>query len=299
MKKKLIIVVGPTASGKSDLTFKLAQDLKSEIIVCDAYQVYKEISKGINKPEIENLNAIKHHFVNHVSINEVWHIKKFKEEIEELINSNKDKNFILEGGSNLYIDCLINNYQLNELDLTLDYSNLSNDELYEKLQNLDFEESLKISKNNKKRLIQALRIIESNNNTKKSVLDKNNKEPLYDFFLVRMMIDRDVLYKKINDRADKMFKNNWRDEVEQLIKTNGNSMMSTNALKALGYDEIYNSIIENRETNLDLIKQKTRNYAKRQETWIRNKFKIDFNFSNYDQYNELLDKCKAFLNDKK
>lgn len=299
MKKKLIIVVGPTASGKSDLTFKLAQDLKSEIIVCDAYQVYKEISKGINKPEIENLKAIKHHFVNHVSINEVWHIKKFKEEIEELINSNKDKNFILEGGSNLYIDCLINNYQLNELDLTLDYSNLSNDELYEKLQNLDFEESLKISKNNKKRLIQALRIIESNNNTKKSVLDKNNKEPLYDFFLVRMMIDRDVLYKKINDRADKMFKNNWRDEVEQLIKTNGNSMMSTNALKALGYDEIYNSIIENRETNLDLIKQKTRNYAKRQETWVRNKFKIDFNFSNYDQYNELLDKCKAFLNDKK
>ncbi|BAC44292.1 tRNA (adenosine(37)-N6)-dimethylallyltransferase MiaA [Malacoplasma penetrans] len=299
MKKKLIIVVGPTASGKSDLTFKLAQDLKSEIIVCDAYQVYKEISKGINKPEIENLNAIKHHFVNHVSINEVWHIKRFKEEIEELINSNMDKNFILEGGSNLYIDCLINNYQLNELDLTLDYSNLSNDELYEKLQKLDFEESLKISKNNKKRLIQALRIIESNNNTKKSVLDKNNKEPLYDFFLIRMIIDRDILYKKINDRADKMFKNNWREEVEQLIKANGNSMMNTNALKALGYDEIYNSIIENRETNLDLIKQKTRNYAKRQETWIRNKFKIDFNFSNYDQYNELLDKCKAFLNDKK
>ncbi|MDE5767305.1 MAG: tRNA (adenosine(37)-N6)-dimethylallyltransferase MiaA [Malacoplasma sp.] len=295
MKKRLIVVVGPTASGKSDLTFQLAKDLKSEIIVCDAYQVYLEIDKGINKPEQANLDLIKHHFVNHLSINEVWHIKRFKEEIETLIKNNPNKNFILEGGSNLYIDCLLNNYQLQKLDFSLDYNHLTNQQLHDKLKALDFEESLKIAINNRKRLIQALRIIESNNNQKKSQLDKQNQEPLFDFFLVKMEIERKKLYETINKRAEKMFNNGWKQEVQELIKKYGNSIMETNALKALGYNEVFYSIIENRKTNLDLIKQKTRNYAKRQETWIRNKFKIDFKFHSYEEYDKLLNECKKFL----
>lgn len=299
MKRKLITVVGATASGKSDLTFKLAKDLNCQIIVCDAYQVYKEISKGINKPEDVNLNLVKHHFVNHISIDEIWHIKRFKEEIEKLIDSNPNTNFILEGGSNLYIDCLINNYQLKDLNFELNFDNLTNQELHDSLKELDYIESLKISINNRKRLIQALRIIHSNNNQKKSVLDKQNKEPLYDFFMIKMSINRKDLYDKINNRADKMFNNGWRQEVEELLKLKGDSIMDTNALKALGYNEIYNSIIENRETNLDLIKQKTRNYAKRQETWINNKFKIDFNFTSYEEYENLLNQCKMFLNNDK
>lgn len=298
MKRRLITVVGATASGKSDLTFRLAKDLNSEIIVCDAYQVYKEITKGINKPEKENLEQIKHHFVNHISIDELWHIKRFKEEIENIINSNPSTNFILEGGSNLYIDCLINNYQLKDLNFNLNYDDLSNEQLFNKLKEMDYDESLKISVNNRKRLIQALRIIESNDNQKKSILDKQNKNPLYDFFLIKMTIPRNELYEKINNRADKMFENGWIDEVRKLIEFKGDSIMKTNALKALGYNEIYNSILENREVNIDLVKQKTRNYAKRQETWINNKFKINFNFSSYEQYDNLLKECKDFLNEK-
>ena len=298
MKRRLITVVGATASGKSDLTFRLAKDLNSEIIVCDAYQVYKEITKGINKPEKENLEQIKHHFVNHISIDEVWHIKRFKEEIENIINSNPSTNFILEGGSNLYIDCLINNYQLKDLNFNLNYDDLSNEQLFNKLKEMDYDESLKISVNNRKRLIQALRIIESNDNQKKSILDKQNKNPLYNFFLIKMTIPRNELYEKINNRADKMFENGWIDEVRKLIEFKGDSIMKTNALKALGYNEIYNSILENREVDIDLVKQKTRNYAKRQETWINNKFKINFNFSSYEQYDNLLKECKDFLNEK-
>lgn len=298
MKRRLITVVGATASGKSDLTFRLAKDLNSEIIVCDAYQVYKEITKGINKPEKENLEQIKHHFVNHISIDELWHIKRFKEEIENIINSNPSTNFILEGGSNLYIDCLINNYQLKDLNFNLNYDDLSNEQLFNKLKEMDYDESLKISVNNRKRLIQALRIIESNDNQKKSILDKQNKNPLYDFFLIKMTIPRNELYEKINNRADKMFENGWIDEVRKLIEFKGDSIMKTNALKALGYNEIYNSILENREVDIDLVKQKTRNYAKRQETWINNKFKINFNFSSYEQYDNLLKECKDFLNEK-
>lgn len=286
MKKKLVVVVGPTASGKSDLTFRLAKDLKTEIIVCDAYQVYKEVSKGINKPNTSELKSIKHHFVNAISIYDEWNIKVFKNKIEKLIENNFSTNFILEGGSNLYIHALVNNYNLKELNMELNYDHLTNEELFTKLEEYDKDESLKININNRKRLIQALRIIESNNE-KKSVLDKNNLEPLYDFFIIRMKLDRKELYEKINKRAEKMFNNGWEQEVRDLTLNNKN-IMNLNALKAIGYHEIYDAINNNNLVDLDLIKKRTRNYAKRQETWINNKFKIDFNFESYDQYGELL-----------
>lgn len=295
MKKKLIVVVGPTASGKSDLTFKIAKDLNFEIIVCDAYQIYKEISKGINKPNENELKTIKHYFVNSISIYDDWNIKIFQSQINEILKDDS-KNFILEGGSNLYIHCLIHNYNLNKLDFNLNYDDFSNEELFEKLKKLDEKESQKISINNRKRLIQALRIIESNNE-KKSVLDSQNNEPLYDFFLIRMCHDRKNLYEAINKRAEKMFNDGWKQEIEDLIKKDKN-INQLNGFKAIGYQEIYQAILDNKEVDLNIIKQRTRNYAKRQETWINNKFKIDYNFYSYDQYNDLLSRIKTFLNEK-
>lgn len=295
MKKKLIVVVGPTASGKSDLTFKIAKDLNFEIIVCDAYQIYKEISKGINKPNENELKTIKHYFVNSISIYDDWNIKIFQSQINEILKDNS-KNFILEGGSNLYIHCLIHNYNLNKLDFNLNYDDFSNEELFEKLKKLDEKESKKISINNRKRLIQSLRIIESNNE-KKSVLDSQNNEPLYDFFLIRMCHDRKNLYEAINKRAEKMFNDGWKQEIEDLIKKDKN-INQLNGFKAIGYQEIYQAILDNKEVDLNIIKQRTRNYAKRQETWINNKFKIDYNFYYYDQYNDLLSRIKTFLNEK-
>lgn len=295
MKKKLIVVVGPTASGKSDLTFKIAKDLNFEIIVCDAYQIYKEISKGINKPNENELKTIKHYFVNSISIYDDWNIKIFQSQINEILKDDS-KNFILEGGSNLYIHCLIHNYNLNKLDFNLNYDDFTNEELFEKLKKLDEKESKKISINNRKRLIQALRIIESNNE-KKSVLDSQNNEPLYDFFLIRMCHDRKNLYEAINKRTEKMFNDGWKQEIEDLIKKDKN-INQLNGFKAIGYQEIYQAILDNKEVDLNIIKQRTRNYAKRQETWINNKFKIDYNFYSYDQYNDLLSRIKTFLNEK-
>ncbi|MCF0217914.1 MAG: tRNA (adenosine(37)-N6)-dimethylallyltransferase MiaA [Malacoplasma sp.] len=297
-KKKLIIVVGPTASGKSDLTFQIAKDLSYQIVVCDAFQVYQEISRGINKPDAKALKEIRHHFVNHISIFEAWNIKRFKNEFDTLMQNNLNTKFILEGGSNLYIDCLINNYNIKAIDSNLSFDHLSNEELYSKLYELDSVEALKIGNNNRKRLLQALKIIYSNNFLKKSELDKKNLEPLYDFFIIKKEVEREKLYQKINLRAQKMFDNNWRQEVVQLIEKHGDKITNLNAFKAIGYDEIYHSIIEKRETNLELIKQKTRQYAKRQETWINNKFKIDFKFKSYNQYQQLLAAIYNFWNDK-
>ncbi len=295
MRKKIVVVVGPTASGKSDLTYKIAKDLGIEIIVCDAYQVYKEISIGVNKPNIENLNSIKHHFVGDISIYDEWNIKIFKEKIENLINNN-NKTFILEGGSNLYIDCLINNYNLKDLNMNLNYDNLTNEELHKKLNQLDKQEATKIPLNNRKRLIQALRIIESNNE-KKSILDKQNNEQIYEVFMIRVKINRDKLYNKINERALKMFDQGWKEEVSDLLNKD-EDILSLTALKAIGYYDIAFAIKNNLPINIPLIQQKTRRYAKRQETWIKNKFNPNFEFEDYSQYNELLKQVKVFLNEK-
>ena len=296
MKKKIIVVVGPTASGKSDLTFKIAKDLKFEIVVCDAYQVYKEISKGINKPNDSELKAIKHNFVNHISIYDKWDVKRFKEEFEQLIENNSVTNFILEGGSNLYIHALVNNYNLQDLNDSLTYDEFSNEQLFEKLKALDYEESLKINVNNRKRIEQALRIIESTHQ-KKSVLDKQNKEPLYDFFIIRVKPDREKLYKKINERADKMYSNGWLDEVKQLKQLDEN-VVNLTAFKALGYVDMFNALNEGVEVDFNKIKKKTRQYAKRQETWIKNKFDVHYQFKSYEQYGDLLEKVREFLNGK-
>lgn len=300
MKKKIVLVMGPTASGKSDLTQKLAHDLFFEIIVCDAFQVYKEISIGVNKPKNDLFNKFKIHMVNIISIYEKWNINLFKDKFDELVLNNPNKNFIVEGGSNLYIHSLVNNYNLKKLDDNLNFDNLSTAEAYNELLKIDEIEAIKIGKNNHKKLIHALKIIKSNNNQKKSDLDLLNKDQIYDFFLIRINIDRKKLYKKINDRADEMIKNGWINEVKALIEKDPN-LINSNAFKALGYRNI-SELILNKENDynfcIEKIKQQTRRYAKQQETWLNNKFKFDYNFFEYDQYEELKLKVKNFIDEK-
>ena len=131
--KKLIIIVGSTASGKSSLALKIAKDFNLSIINADAFQVYKELNAGINKPTIQELKEVKHFFINSKSIYDEWHLKKFKDEAYELIDNSKENVFVVCGGSNLYIDSIIKNYHLVDVDETLEYINFTNEQLYEKL----------------------------------------------------------------------------------------------------------------------------------------------------------------------
>ena len=293
--KKLIIIVGSTASGKSSLALKIAKDFNLSIINADAFQVYKELNAGINKPTIQELKEVKHFFINSKSIYDEWHLKKFKDEAYELIDNSKANVFIVCGGSNLYIDSIIKNYHLVDVDETLQYINFTNEQLYERLKKLDSEEANKISVNNRKRLEQALRIIESNNNQKKSEMDKNNFDQKYKYILISTKIPRESLYQKINSRVLEMINLGWKQEVKSLLEKDQN-IMELNSLKAIGYKEVYDSIINDKDIDIESIQKKTRNYAKRQITWIKNKFQVNIEFDN-SNYQEIKKYVKDFINE--
>lgn len=293
--KKLIIIVGSTASGKSSLALKIAKDFNLSIINADAFQVYKELNAGINKPTIQELKEVKHFFINSKSIYDKWHLKKFKDEVYELIDNSKENVFVVCGGSNLYIDSIIKNYHLVDVDETLQYINFTNEQLYERLKKLDSEEANKISVNNRKRLEQALRIIESNNNQKKSEMDKNNFDQKYKYILISTKIPRESLYQKINSRVLEMINLGWKQEVKSLLEKDEN-IMQLNSLKAIGYKEVYDSIIKDKDIDIESIQKKTRNYAKRQITWIKNKFQVNIEFDN-SNYQEIKKYVKDFINE--
>lgn len=292
---KMIIIVGPTASGKSDLAIKLAKNLNLEIINADAFQVYKEINAGINKPTKNELKEVKHYFINSKSISDQWNIKIFQNEFNEL--NKLKKNFIICGGSNLYIDAIINNYNLKEINNEINLDNYSNKELWDMLNKLDYEESQKININNTKRLKHSLKIILSNKE-KKSTKDLNNNKCLFEYILINVDIDRESLYEKINKRVYEMIDMDWKEEVKAIMEAKFD-FENNNALKAIGYKEVFDSIKNNIEIDINSIQKRTRNYAKRQITWIKNKFKINFTFNKEKtNYEEILKNCKDFLNEK-
>lgn len=292
---KIIVIVGPTTSHKTKLAIKLANTFNGEIINADAYQVYADMSIGTNAPTQEEKQSAIFHLNQFLKLDDKWDIKKFKEMAEakilELTNQNKLP--IIVGGSNLYIDTLINNYQLLDLPRNSDYDNLTNQELYNRLFKLNSTIADKIGINNRKRLIRAVQIIEHTNDPDAMVKRSN---PQYDFLMIECNYPtRDELYQSINSKISSMFDEGWVDEVKQLIHKYPNLDVNTNnAYKAIGYREVYDHIVNNSLLDIELIKQKVRHYAKRQITWINNKYPSHLLFKQ-DNESEILNKVEQWL----
>lgn len=296
---KVIVIVGATATQKSSMALMLAKELDTEIINADSFQVYKELNVGINKPTKQELQEVKHHFINCISIYDEFDIKIYQDwcikKIEELNKLNKIP--ILCGGSNLYIDAVIKGYDLNKTDgrSKIEYfDNWSYDEIYNYVLERDRQEALKINYNNTKRIIRAAQIIYTTNKPKSEIDNQMNKY-IYDKFIIETISNRDDLYEKINERVDKMLSNGWIEEINDLY-IKDNNIFNLQALKAIGYKQILDSIINNKQLDVELIKQTTRQFAKKQMTWNNNKYDHvhKFNISN-DNYQELLNKLKKFI----
>ena len=275
--KKLITISGPTASGKTDLSIKLASYLECSIISCDSRQFYKEMSIGTAVPTKEELSRIKHYCIQHKSIFDTYTVGDFRHETLLLLKKlfqNKDY-VIITGGSGLYMDSIvkgidffpeINKNVREELNYNFNLKGIKY--LQEQLSRLDPIYFSTVDINNQRRLIRALEVCISSGKPYSSFLNKRKND--YDFNIESFAIrtNRDVLYKRINARVDKMIEAGLIDEVKKLFKHK-----NLNPLNTVGYKEIF-EFIEKKvslEQSIEKIKQNTRRYAKRQITWLKNK----------------------------
>lgn len=282
-------IVGPTATHKSELAEFMANLYNADVINFDAYQVYIELNKGTAKPSEEFLrNHPNYHLYNFRSINNPYDVATFQKDGRKLLNLYKDKNIVLVGGTGLYLKALIYDYKfLNEESMPIDFlKDLSNDELYLKLKDIDELDALKIGNHNRKRLLRSLYIYETHKKNKTQLNNNGKDKLLYDIKLIGINPKREILYDNINSRVDKMIENGLLDEINDIKKK---FKEPNRALQAIGYKEFFLNLPLN--DTIELIKKNTRHYAKRQLTFFKNQF------NNVEWYESIIDVIKKYEHD--
>ena len=275
----IIVITGPTALGKTKSAIKVAQAFNAEIINGDAFQAYKELNIGTAKPSEKELASVPHHLYSFIDPTHNYSIAEYqcnlRAKIQELLV--KNKNIVIVGGSGLYIRSALYDYEFlpnKEVDLSK-FAKMSNEELHKHLEEIDPEQAKIIHFNNRKRVLRAIEIYYSTGETKSSLIEKQEHKPLYDAKFFVRDLNRDELYERINNRVDEMFEQGLVEEVKQLISKYDSEL---HCFQAIGYKEIIDCLKNN--GNLDeakeFIKQHTRNYAKRQMTFIRHQFNVSF-----------------------
>lgn len=269
-----IVIGGATASGKSGLAIEVAKRTDGEIIGADSMQIYKKMDVGTAKVTEEETQGVVHHLIDVVEPNETFSVAQYEKLAKTAIKDieNRGKTPIVCGGTGLYINSLIYDYQMSAYDpklrenLMRELDEKGLDYMYEKLLKLD-PLAENIHKNNVKRVIRALEVYLTEG---KSVLDKNDKASIVPHLMYSVDMPREVLYERINLRVDKMFADGLEDEVNSLIE-NEKLTFDMQSMQAIGYKE-FNGYLNgeyDKNTLTELIKQHSRNYAKRQITWFK------------------------------
>lgn len=280
MKPKVIVIAGPTASGKTALSIELAKNIKGEIISCDSMQIYQDMDIGTAKVTKEEMQGIKHYLIDFVSPNERYSVSNFKKDSEQAIEEilKKGKVPIVVGGTGLYVDSLIYGIEYQEMEFDENYRNLLMKQaesqeglkmLYEQAKMIDEEAILHISPNDKKRIIRILEIYKATgmNKTEQEKLSKKH-DVKYDFKVFALNMQREKLYERINQRVDLMLEQGLVEEVKKLREK---YQTFPTAMQGLGYKEVVQYLKKEctYEEMVEKIKQETRHYAKRQLTWFR------------------------------
>ena len=280
MKDKVIVIVGPTASGKTTLSIELAKKINGEIISADSMQIYKDMDIGTAKVTEEEANGIQHYLVDFVSPEQRYTVSDFKRDsenaIQEIINNNKIP--IVVGGTGLYINSLIYGIEYQDMNFDEEYRNklikVSETEdglktLYEEANKIDPNAMKKIEYTDKKRIIRVLEIYKATGKTKTEleILSKA-KGIKYDFKVFGITMDRKVLYDRINKRVDLMIESGLIEEVKYILDK---YKKFPTAMQALGYKEVIDFFDGkcSKDEMIEKIKQESRRYAKRQLTWFR------------------------------
>lgn len=279
MKPKVIVICGPTASGKTALSIKLAKKIDGEIISADSMQIYEDMDIGTAKPSKEEMDGVLHHLIGYVSPEERYSVARYKKDavkkIEEVLK--KGKYPIIVGGTGLYVDSLVNWVEYDDIKIDLEYRDklekLAEEKglqfVYDMANSIDPEAMKKISKNDKKRIFRVLEIYNSTGKTKTNQeIKSKEKENPYDFKVFGINMEREKLYERINLRVDIMLKQGLVKEVENIVKKYKGF---PTAMQALGYKEVHEYLKGkiDKEEMVEKIKRESRRYAKRQITWFK------------------------------
>lgn len=270
----IYVVCGPTGVGKTKLSIMLAKKYNGIVVNADSMQVYKYLDIGTAKVTESEKQGVPHLLFDIVNPDELYTVFDYQRDLRKVIEENKDKNIILVGGSGLYIKAGLYDYKFAfEEEKQNTYDDLDNETLYKMVKELD--ENTDIHVNNRKRLIRRL--------NQKCVSNEGNKL-LYDAIFIGLTTSRDKLYDRINKRVDEMVDDGLIDEVKSLYDKN---IRSKAIMTGIGYKELYDYFDSkiSLEEAIDLIKKRSRHYAKRQYTWFNNQMDIkwfDVDFNNFD-----------------
>ena len=280
MKPKVIVIAGPTASGKTALSIELAKKINGEIISCDSMQIYKYMDIGTAKVTKEEADGIKHYLIDIVEPNQRYTVSNFKADAEKCIEEilSKGKTPIVVGGTGLYVDSLVYGVEFFDMEYDENYRNQlmeqaqteqGLDALYNKAKEIDSKAIEKISPNDKKRIIRVLEIYKATGKNKTELeIESRKKGVKYDYHVFIVNMDREILYDRINRRVNIMIDKGLINEVREIYSKYDSF---PTAMQGLGYKEVVEFIEgkTSKEEMIEKIQKESRHYAKRQLTWFR------------------------------
>ena len=273
-KKTLIIVLGPTAVGKTKFAIELANHYNTEIISCDSRQFYRELNIGVARPSQDELQAAKHHLIGHISVENNYNVSKFETDALDICDDIFEKNdyAVMVGGSGMYIDTICNGIAelpdvepslRNELKQKFETEGLEGIRNMLKMLDPDYYEIVDLA--NPARILRALEVVLTTGKPYSTLRVHQKKERSFEIIKIGLSMEREVLYQRIDERVDIMLKDGLLAEAEAMIPYKENT-----ALKTVGYTELFKYFDEEWDLSLavEKIKTNTRRYAKRQFTWF-------------------------------
>ena len=286
MNNKIIAVAGPTASGKTALSVKIAKELGGEVVSCDSMQIYKGMDIGTAKPSLEERCGVPHHMIDIISPDEKYNVVSYKRDAEAAIDDilKRGRVPVLAGGTGLYMDSVLSNTAFSENSsfsvvrerLEKLFEEKGREYIFEMLEKIDPEAAEKIHPNNTRRVIRALEIYETTGKTLTQANIESKRPEKYESLVIGLMWDRETLYERINERVERMMAEGLLKEVETLRKKGMKAEYTS--MQAIGYKELFEYFEGNctLEEAKEKIKQESRRYAKRQMTWLKRNKKINW-----------------------
>ncbi|WP_044894154.1 tRNA (adenosine(37)-N6)-dimethylallyltransferase MiaA [Bacillus alveayuensis] len=305
MGEKLVVIIGPTAVGKTKLSIELAKRLDGEIISGDSMQVYKGMDIGTAKIKPEEMDGIPHHLIDIKEPTESFSVAEFQQMVRPLITeiTKRGKLPMIVGGTGLYIQSVIYDYQFSDAPSDDNYRRRLETfaaecgvvALHEKLKEIDPQSAERIHPNNVRRVIRAMEIFHCTGKTMTEWQKQQTPDLLYDVALVGLTMEREQLYRRINERVEQMMAEGLLDEVKTLYEQ---GVRDCQSIQAIGYKEMYEYLdggISLAEA-VEQLKQNSRRYAKRQLTWFRNKMTVQwFDMTDLENFSTKVDEILHYI----